>query len=1083
MASFSGDAEGSTEDITGRKKSKLRSLKTRLFGRSKRGSSTKKNPKLSQSESNITSGKELGSEEDLSCPQGMMSSRALSHDSIFLDDQVLKEAEPDRVSSQENVQGRIKALQKKLQQQKMHLGPPPLVLPIRRPEDPEGRSDDDYLSSSPAEISVSESQGTLSDTSPISPNPKQSPTKYASQTVPVSVPSNSSVDESPSDFSSPAQLTPRLDTSAARHRMSVKPRNQRAGSKKKIGEADSDLALNNIDHPDSDSEKELQSDSQEEVTLETQQGETISPVTSQLQPSKPPEVVPLTSAVENKSMTDLTPLEAVPSVPSQVLRVKTHRTGDTMSSERPHSCFLPSEMKDKRDAGFEIEVMRHTLNKTGITDQLSSAAGLEEPFRSSSPQQQVQNVPEGTSVIKRSSQGSGSFHFSVTTAKNRDGERPRSGSFAGVLEKTEGRHRYEKKPISSMKEKEELRELQLRGASSAAGRLRQGGAQQKSSDFLLDKRESLKKLDSVVPPTSVTSDTDAVKSEEEKEEVERQEAREEEGKVAFGVKLRSTSLSMRFRSEAAASEEQCDKQKGEEVSNNTSNKSRKVTPESVISSVPLTSGDLRQTDPTLPGLSSPVKKTPPSPWTDVQSTAKVENSSFTLKEIESIPAAPQEPAPTPQSASSEVSWMSLAMEKTKSIQQLFTRFPREFSGAPPRPQAQAPPASQAPTPPVAPTQTQTVKMQQSVMPLEVAKQPPTDAVKAEMAQSRSQAQVVKPSLVAVQQKTLTASPVKSNTPREPITSKQISQPQPQLNSTPSASRPAVKTNPTAAQPPLLSATKTQTPSPMTQPPLLSATKTQGAAQAPLLSATKTQTAAQSPLLSATKTQTTSPTTQPPLLSATKTPTTSQLAQGSTTQSLAQSYLSSAQQQQQPPWTNRAPQSANPVKSVTPALASVSTTAPAPPVPPAPESASGEEKETPVQEKEPAPLSVSQRAAFLEKRAERVTPPATKGVELKKAPTEAQTLVETPVSPKTSTVVQDTKPEGRQWAKPAESSPTKIPDRPQDDKWPRKNVASSPARSLSPTVPSPLQSMPEGGQPSWMELAKRKSMAWSDKSMD
>lgn len=50
--------------LLGRKKSKLRSLKTRLFGRTKRadgGESTK----LSQSASDITAGKGLGSDEDL----------------------------------------------------------------------------------------------------------------------------------------------------------------------------------------------------------------------------------------------------------------------------------------------------------------------------------------------------------------------------------------------------------------------------------------------------------------------------------------------------------------------------------------------------------------------------------------------------------------------------------------------------------------------------------------------------------------------------------------------------------------------------------------------------------------------------------------------------------------------------------------------------------------------------------------------------------------------------------------------------------------------------------------------------------
>ncbi|XP_022596648.1 uncharacterized protein KIAA1211-like homolog isoform X2 [Seriola dumerili] len=152
MESFSGDIEESTEDIPGRKKSKLKSLKTRLFGRNKR-TGGEGDAKISQSASDITAGKGLGSDEDLVCSQGTMGSRALSHDSIFLADQVLTDTEPARVLSQENVHSKIKALQMKLQQQKMHLGPPPLVVPIRRPEDLGSRSEDDSLLHSPPEVS------------------------------------------------------------------------------------------------------------------------------------------------------------------------------------------------------------------------------------------------------------------------------------------------------------------------------------------------------------------------------------------------------------------------------------------------------------------------------------------------------------------------------------------------------------------------------------------------------------------------------------------------------------------------------------------------------------------------------------------------------------------------------------------------------------------------------------------------------------------------------------------------------------------------------------------------------------------
>lgn len=48
-----------------------------------------------------------------------------------------------------------------------------------------------------------------------------------------SVTSNSTTSEPPLDFSSPAAFTPCLDTTAARHRVSIKPRNQRASTKKR----------------------------------------------------------------------------------------------------------------------------------------------------------------------------------------------------------------------------------------------------------------------------------------------------------------------------------------------------------------------------------------------------------------------------------------------------------------------------------------------------------------------------------------------------------------------------------------------------------------------------------------------------------------------------------------------------------------------------------------------------------------------------------------------------------------------------------------------------------------------------------
>ncbi|XP_050928027.1 LOW QUALITY PROTEIN: CRACD-like protein [Lates calcarifer] len=1042
MESFSGDVEESTEDISGRKKSKLKSLKSRLFGRSKR-TGGEGNAKLSQSASDITAGQGLGSDEDLVCSQGIMGSRALSHDSIFLADQVLTDTEPARVLSQENVPSKIKALQMKLQQQKMHLGPPPLVLPIRRPEDQGARSEDDSLPHSPPEVSGSDgtSQGALSkailqpSSRPLSPIPKPALTKYvpptSSHPPPPTVSSISSVIEPPLDFSSPAQFTPCLDTSAARHRMSVKPRNQRASTKKRLAATDSrshSHNLNNINHPESVKEEDRRLGAQDEVVLEAVQGDADIPITAQSLPSKSPEVAPITSeaAPRSSSLTfsqqEHAPPRGAPSVSSQVLRVKPQRPADVTSSERPHSSFIESEVKDKRVGDFEIQVMSHdrrnTLEKPGMTedssDKLPTTISSVVATRSSSVYQQVQDEMETAKGIKRPAAGSGSFHFSITTAKNQDGKRPRSGSFVGMLEQAEARHKTiggtEDKPFSSLREREGLRDLQPKGGPFAVGRPKQDGAPPKGSVLPWDRRESLKKTETATASKNAATDTGAVageeveSSQEEVEEaVEALEVPEEEGRTAFGIKLRSTSQSLRFRSDSTSNhvskpqvcEDQRERQKRQEINDNICNMSKKL-PTNIS-----TSRDIQVTDPTPSSFSLPVKSNLPSKDDPHIIPAEVQATSSDTREVETALTAAREPQPAPQTASSEVSWMSLAMEKTRSLQQLFTsRFPRDFTGVQntARPQPQGQPTNRTETQISAQTPAQTVKIQQSTAPVQAANQPSTDTVKAETVQSRIQAQTVKPSVMSVQQKTPTASTGLPNTTREAQTSKQTSESQSHPNTSQSAS---------------------QCPS------------------------------------------------HPPV----------------------QSYLSTGQHTapQQPPWSN---QGLHPTTNQLKPTASVSTTSSA--TAPPPTSASGRgEREANVQEKDGTSLSgrravwtgsVSERAAFLEKRAEWTSPSGTKGVELKKAQTEAQTSGESPASTKTTPLSKDTKPEGRQGVKLAESSPTKVPNRPREDKWLRKNMASS-SPSSSPTQPSVLQSMSDSGQPSWMELAKRKSMAWSDKTMD
>ncbi|XDV15619.1 hypothetical protein PO909_015665 [Leuciscus waleckii] len=258
MESGPGEMDKNGEELTGRKKSRFKQLKTRLFGKLKK----KENEgliKQSQSASDITAPEGIregyDSEDEFSYPQ-CLSSRALSHDSIFFTDQT-QSTEPTRVLSQENVHGKIKALQLKLQQQNLHLGPPPMLIPGKRIEDSGTTSEDDGLPCSPPETSFHErvkhravykypeSQKHLSSLSlagtgseeeeqgdpfqsssrPLSPVSKPSPQPIISPT------SASTTPTSGVDFSSPACYMASLDNSAARHRMSVKPRKQRASTR------------------------------------------------------------------------------------------------------------------------------------------------------------------------------------------------------------------------------------------------------------------------------------------------------------------------------------------------------------------------------------------------------------------------------------------------------------------------------------------------------------------------------------------------------------------------------------------------------------------------------------------------------------------------------------------------------------------------------------------------------------------------------------------------------------------------------------------------------------------------------------
>ncbi|XP_018605397.1 uncharacterized protein KIAA1211-like isoform X2 [Scleropages formosus] len=254
MESTMGDSPGSNEDLTVKKKSKFKILKTRLFGRMKwRG--TGGSIKQSQSASDITApeGVKAGYdlEEEFIYSQGTLSSRALSHDSIFFSSQPQASDEPERVASQENVHGRVKALQTRLLQQNMRFGPLPVTVLTQRMDDAGASSEDDGLPRSPPDISLHEGlkypdphrhPSSLSLAGTGSEEEEQGPAPSSSHPVSPVIRSPSQSTRPPvlpptrisslaADFDTPARFVPCLDNSAARHRMSVKPRNQRASAK------------------------------------------------------------------------------------------------------------------------------------------------------------------------------------------------------------------------------------------------------------------------------------------------------------------------------------------------------------------------------------------------------------------------------------------------------------------------------------------------------------------------------------------------------------------------------------------------------------------------------------------------------------------------------------------------------------------------------------------------------------------------------------------------------------------------------------------------------------------------------------
>ncbi|XP_009700765.1 PREDICTED: uncharacterized protein KIAA1211-like homolog [Cariama cristata] len=292
------ETEGDGEDNSGKKKSKFKSFK-KFFGKKKRketSSSGNSSLKLFQSTSDVTASHDVhvnyDSEDELETHKGIMGSRALSHDSIFIPETGQEPARPVRVFSQENVSDRIRALQLKLQPT-MKLGPPPpFGLHAKRTEDAGTSSEDDGLPRSPPEMSLlhenlnsgttrfSDSHKHLSSLSlagtgseeeeQVTLGPSRSHSidcqlfpRHGSAKTGAPQISDSTVSPA-ANFDTPPELSSCLDNSAAKHKLLIKPRNQRSSKMRRFSQRTQSESLTDLsctpEEEEEDDEKEMQTD-------------------------------------------------------------------------------------------------------------------------------------------------------------------------------------------------------------------------------------------------------------------------------------------------------------------------------------------------------------------------------------------------------------------------------------------------------------------------------------------------------------------------------------------------------------------------------------------------------------------------------------------------------------------------------------------------------------------------------------------------------------------------------------------------------------------------------------------------------
>ncbi|XP_032638634.1 capping protein-inhibiting regulator of actin dynamics isoform X1 [Chelonoidis abingdonii] len=222
----------------------------KFFGKRKKRDATSdcEEAKLKPSHSfgNVCNG--LSSDEEtnngLRSSNYTMGTRAFSHDSIFIPDGQAESEQAVQAMSQDKILGKVKTLQQQLSKTIKFGQPPQMTISERTMEEANTSLEEDFLLSSPMEIEtqqdtvLSDSDNNLSDT-PDSLNPMSVPGtghEVEKKVTPVKssrskrhISSGGTIESI--NLDAVPQAVARLDNSAAKHKLSIRPKKQRLSRK------------------------------------------------------------------------------------------------------------------------------------------------------------------------------------------------------------------------------------------------------------------------------------------------------------------------------------------------------------------------------------------------------------------------------------------------------------------------------------------------------------------------------------------------------------------------------------------------------------------------------------------------------------------------------------------------------------------------------------------------------------------------------------------------------------------------------------------------------------------------------------